>query len=70
MKPEDLLNLLLGMLGFLLTGIASWFVVEVRSARQSIEELNVNVAKVIERLELHEERIDRLENSINGKLNG
>jgi hypothetical protein len=56
-----LLDVLLGAMGFLITGIAGWFVFEFREMRKSVEELNVKIATVIAKVEDHAGRIERLE---------
>ncbi len=45
----------------LLVPIFGWLVYEVRQARESVQNLNVNVAIVLERITHHELRISKLE---------
>jgi hypothetical protein len=59
--PSSLVNLLLTILGVLMSAIGGWFVFEFRELRKSIDKLNLSVAHVIERIEAHEERLDRLD---------
>jgi len=61
MSAEVFQNLLLGICGFLLTGIAAWFVLEFREMRKSVEFLNIQIANIISKIETHEQRIERLE---------
>lgn len=49
------------MLEVLLVPIFGWLVYEVRQARESVQNLNVNVAIVLERITHHELRISKLE---------
>jgi hypothetical protein len=56
------------ILGFFATGIAGWFLYEMRGLRHSVESLNTKLAEVLtattyhkERLEKHEHRLLRLE---------
>lgn len=61
MDTNQLIQLLLACLGALIAAIGGWFVLEFRELRQSVDKLNASLAKVLERLEIHEERLDRLE---------
>jgi hypothetical protein len=66
--PSDqVLNLLLAIIGTLIAGIGAWFVSEFKQMRLSVEELNISVAKVISKLEVHEERLDNLEAKVRRK---
>ena len=61
MTPVEFQNLLMAICGFLLTGIAAWFVLEFREMRKSVETLNLQIAQIILKIETHETRIERLE---------
>jgi hypothetical protein len=61
MTPVEFQNLLMAICGFLLTGIAAWFVLEFREMRKSVEMLNLQIAQIILKIETHETRIERLE---------
>lgn len=58
MELAALVLSLAGFLGVTLTAILTY---EIRKTRESIELLNMQVAVVISKVELHENRIDRLE---------
>lgn len=61
MEQASVLNLLLGVCGFLLTGIAAWFVLEFREMRKSVEYLNIQISNIIGKIETHENRIEKIE---------
>ena len=59
-----LVNLLLLCLGAVLTSIAGSFLSEFKELRKSVEGLNTNMSQVLEKLNHHEHRIERLEERI------
>ena len=50
------------LFGFMALAIAGWVARSIDKMRASVEELNVKMAVIIERVESHEKRLDRLEN--------
>jgi len=64
MPSEGIINLLLSVCGFLLTGISAWFVLEFREMRKSVESLNLQITHIISKIETHEVRIERIEEKI------
>jgi phage regulator Rha-like protein len=61
---SEVIDTLLAITGFMITAIAGWFVLEFREMRKSVEELNIKISKIIDRMEAHEERIDQLEKKL------
>lgn len=61
MGINNVIDLLVAACGTILTGIAAFFIVEFREMRRSIESLNVAIAKILDRVETHEDRISKLE---------
>lgn len=57
----ELATLVLAICGFFGVTLISMLLYEIRKTRESIESLNEKVAVVISKVELHENRIDRLE---------
>jgi len=57
----ELAAIVVGLAGFLGVTLMSMLLYEIRKTRESIEVLNSQVAVVISKVELHENRIDRLE---------
>lgn len=66
MNSAQLLNMLLSIIGVLITGMAGIFLNEFSALRKSVEELNKSIAGVIEKINHHEARIERLEGRIDG----
>jgi len=57
----ELAAIVVGLAGFLGVTLMSMLLYEIRKTRESIEVLNSQVAVVISKVELQENRIDRLE---------
>lgn len=61
MSLNDVVMILLTILGAIITGIAAYFLSEFKSLREAVEQLNVQIAQVLLKVETHEVRIERLE---------
>lgn len=57
-------ELVFAVCGFFGVTVMSILLYEIRRTRESIEKLNEKVAIIIGKVELHENRIDRIENHI------
>lgn len=68
MSPELVIQALLGILGFFGVMTLNDLKNTVKEATKSIEELNIKVAVVIARTEIHGEEIDRIKENLK-KLN-
>lgn len=58
---DDLMRILLGIFQTVMTAIAIYVANEMKSMSQSINELNVKIATVLEQTISQKERVDRLE---------
>jgi hypothetical protein len=67
MDSQQLISLLLTILGFLIAAIGGWFVFEFRELRRSVDKLNTSVSHVIDRIEAHEERLDKIDGFLNAQ---
>lgn len=68
MSPEMIIQVLLGILGFFGVMTLNDLKNTVKDATKSVEELNVKVAVIIARTEIHGEEIDRIKENLK-KLN-
>ncbi len=55
----DLLAIKDSILGFLSAGAVGWLLYEIRMVRLSVENLNIKVALVVEKMGYHEREIER-----------
>lgn len=62
MSTDQIIQIGLGVLGFLLVGLLSRIDRSLDRLTDSVEVLNKNVAVIVERVDSHEKRIDKLEN--------
>jgi glycopeptide antibiotics resistance protein len=61
MSLQDIIMILLTVIGTILTAIAAYFVSEFKEMRHSVDTLNMKVGEVLGRIEHHEKRIEKLE---------
>lgn len=64
MSPEMLIQILLGILGFFGVMTLNDLKNTVKEATKSVEELNVKVAVIIARTEIHGEEIERIKENL------
>lgn len=50
-----------GLFGFMALSIAGWVAFSIDRMRESVEQLNVKMAVIVERTDNHEKRLERLE---------
>lgn len=61
MTLNDVVMILLTIIGVTITGIAAFFVSEFKEMRLSVDSLNLKVGEVLIHVGDHEKRIERLE---------
>lgn len=62
MSTDQIIQIVIGVLGFFLVGLLSRIDRSLDRLTDSVEVLNKNVAVIVERVDSHEKRIDKLEN--------
>jgi hypothetical protein len=60
----DALNLAIKLAELFVIPVFTWLVFEIRQMRKSVDDLNIHVAVVIERVDHHEHRISKIEEKI------
>lgn len=69
MTLSSILEILLTIIGALLTAMAGVFLGEFKELRKSVDALNLSMALVLEKVNHHETRLERLER-LEGKKHG
>lgn len=62
MEPVQVVGYLMAIIGFMATAFLGFIWAELTKSRQSIEKLNVSMAKILGEIEHHDKRIIALEN--------
>lgn len=61
MEPIDVIPYLMAIIGFMATAFLGFIWAELTKSRQSIEKLNISMAKILGEIEHHDKRISFLE---------
>ena len=53
------------ILALMVPALFAWLISEIKKTRESIQELNLKIAVVIQQVDFHEKRIENIEKKIN-----